>query len=95
MEMRRFGRTDLEVSRLTFGCGAVGGLMGGEILRIGPGGRVGPCNGINFFDTASYGNGVSAISGRHLMVIRTELSSSRSELLPMKWVISPVRLPGH
>ena len=27
MEMRRFGRTDLEVSRLTFGCGAVGGLM--------------------------------------------------------------------
>ena len=27
MEMRRFGRTDLDVSRLTFGCGAVGGLM--------------------------------------------------------------------
>jgi len=27
MEKHRFGRTDLEVSRLTFGCGAVGGLM--------------------------------------------------------------------
>ena len=27
MERRRFGRTDLEVSRLAFGCGAVGGLM--------------------------------------------------------------------
>ena len=27
MEQRKFGNTGLAVSRLTFGCGAVGGLM--------------------------------------------------------------------
>jgi L-galactose dehydrogenase/L-glyceraldehyde 3-phosphate reductase len=27
MEKRPFGKTGLQVSRLTFGCGAVGGLM--------------------------------------------------------------------
>ena len=27
MEQRKFGNTSLAVSRLTFGCGAVGGLM--------------------------------------------------------------------
>ena len=61
MERRRFGRTDLEVSRLTFGCGAVGGLM----VKGAPADQdravAWACdNGINFFDTAaSYGNGAS------------------------------------
>ena len=43
MERRHFGRTDLEVSRLAFGCGAVGGLMvKGRAGRSGPRRRVGP-----------------------------------------------------
>lgn len=61
MEMRRFGRTDLDVSRLTFGCGAVGGLMvKGEAADQDRAVAWARDNGINFFDTAaSYGNGVS------------------------------------
>ena len=61
MEMRRFGRTDLEVSRLTFGCGAVGGLMvKGDTADQDRAVAWARDNGINFFDTAaSYGNGVS------------------------------------
>ncbi len=61
MEMRRFGRTDLEVSRLTFGCGAVGGLMvKGEAADQDYAVAWARDNGINFFDTAaSYGNGAS------------------------------------
>jgi aryl-alcohol dehydrogenase-like predicted oxidoreductase len=61
MEMRRFGRTDLEVSRLTFGCGAVGGLMvNGEAADQDCAVAWARDNGINFFDTAaSYGNGAS------------------------------------
>ena len=61
MERRRFGRTDLEVSRLAFGCGAVGGLM----VKGAPADQDRAVawardNGINFFDTAaSYGNGAS------------------------------------
>ena len=61
MEMRQFGRTDLEVSRLTFGCGAVGGLMvKGDASDQDRAVAWARDNGINFFDTAaSYGNGVS------------------------------------
>ena len=61
MEMRRFGRTDLEVTRLTFGCGAVGGLMvKGDTADQDRAVAWARDNGINFFDTAaSYGNGVS------------------------------------
>lgn len=61
MEMRRFGRTDLEVSRLTFGCGAVGGLMvKGDAADQDRAVAWARDNGINFFDTAaSYGTGLS------------------------------------
>ena len=61
MERRHFGRTNLEVSRLAFGCGAVGGLM----VKGAPADQDRAVawardNGINFFDTAaSYGNGAS------------------------------------
>jgi aryl-alcohol dehydrogenase-like predicted oxidoreductase len=61
MEKRTFGRTGLQVSRLTFGCGAVGGLM----TKGAPDDQDRAVawardNGINFFDTAaSYGNGAS------------------------------------
>lgn len=61
MEQASFGRTDLKVSRLTFGCGAVGGLMTkGKASDQDYAVAWARDNGINFFDTAaSYGNGVS------------------------------------
>jgi len=61
MEKRRFGRTDLDVSRLTFGCGAVGGLMtAGSPADQDRAVAWARDNGINHFDTAaSYGDGVS------------------------------------
>lgn len=61
MEKRTFGRTGLEVSVLTFGCGAVGGLMTkGEPADQDRAVAWARDHGINFFDTAaSYGNGAS------------------------------------
>jgi aryl-alcohol dehydrogenase-like predicted oxidoreductase len=61
MKKQRFGRTDLEVSRLTFGCGAVGGLMtAGSAADQDRAVAWARDNGINFFDTApSYGNSAS------------------------------------
>lgn len=61
METRRLGRTGLDVSLLTFGCGAVGGLMtkghGRDQDRAVAWARD---HGINHFDTAAmYGNGAS------------------------------------
>ena len=61
MEQHRFGRTGLNVSRLGFGCGAVGGLM----TRGAPADQERAVAralelGINYFDTAQmYGNGES------------------------------------
>jgi L-galactose dehydrogenase/L-glyceraldehyde 3-phosphate reductase len=64
MEMRQLGRTGLQVSVLSFGCGAVGGLMTkgdpkdqeravARALELG----------INYFDTAqAYGDGASEIN---------------------------------
>ena len=61
MEKKRFGRTDLEVSLLTFGCGAVGGLMtAGSATDQDRAVAWARDNGINYFDTApSYGNSAS------------------------------------
>ena len=61
MEKRRFGRTGLDVSVLTFGCGAVGGLMTrGEAADQDRAVAWARDNGINHFDTAPlYGNGAS------------------------------------
>jgi len=61
MERRQLGRTGLQVSALTFGCGAVGGLMtkgeAGDQDRAVAWARD---NGINHFDTAPlYGQGAS------------------------------------
>lgn len=61
MLTRRLGRTGLDVSVLTFGCGAVGGLMtkgaAADQDRAVAWARE---NGINHFDTAPlYGNGAS------------------------------------
>jgi aryl-alcohol dehydrogenase-like predicted oxidoreductase len=52
MDKKVFGRTGLEVSRLTFGCGAVGGLMvKGEAADQDRAVAWARDNGINFFDT--------------------------------------------
>ncbi|MEM9360028.1 MAG: aldo/keto reductase [Pseudomonadota bacterium] len=61
MQTRRFGRTDLDLSLLTFGCGAVGGLMTkGEPADQDRAVAWARDNGINHFDTAPlYGNGAS------------------------------------
>lgn len=61
MQKQQLGRTDLNVSRLTFGCGAVGGLMTrGEAADQDRAVAWARDNGINFFDTAaSYGDGAS------------------------------------
>ncbi|MGI9511064.1 MAG: aldo/keto reductase, partial [Geminicoccaceae bacterium] len=61
MRMRRFGRTDLQVSELVFGGGWVGGILihqddGTKIEAV----RRALDGGINFIDTAaSYGDGKS------------------------------------
>jgi aryl-alcohol dehydrogenase-like predicted oxidoreductase len=61
MQRRKLGRTGLDVSLLTFGCGAVGGLM----TKGDPADQMRAVKraleiGINFFDTAPlYGNGAS------------------------------------
>lgn len=61
MEKKQFGRTGFDASRLTFGCGAVGGLMTkGEATDQDRAVAWARDNGINFFDTAaSYGDGAS------------------------------------
>src|SRR5215471_715058 len=61
MEKRKFGRTGLDISVLTFGCGAVGGLMtkGNPADQERAVARAIDA-GVNHFDTAvAYGNGAS------------------------------------
>ncbi|BBK42751.1 oxidoreductase [Allostella vacuolata] len=73
MEMRKFGRSGLELSALGFGCGAVGGLMvrasAAEQERTVADALAA---GINYFDTAvQYGDGQSERNlGRVLRALR-------------------------
>ena len=89
MEQRKFGNTGLAVSRLTFGCGAVGGLMTkGDAADQDRAIGWARDHGINFFDTAaSYGNGVSEENlGRALkgnsdgLLISTKVGLSNDDL---------------
>jgi len=89
MEKTRFGRTGLEVSRLTFGCGAVGGLMTkGDAANQDRAVAWARDNGINFFDTAaSYGDGASETNlGRALggntdgIVVSTKVGLNERDL---------------
>ena len=61
MERRQLGRTGLDISLLTFGCGAVGGLMTkGDAADQDRAVAWARDNGINHFDTAPlYGNTAS------------------------------------
>ena len=61
MEYRQLGQTDLKVSALGFGCGAVGGLMvKGDKAEMERAVARALESGINYFDTAAmYGDGLS------------------------------------
>src|SRR5262245_43782954 len=84
MEKRKLGKTGLEVSVLSFGCGAVGGLMTrgdprdqeqavARALELG----------INYFDTAAlYGNGAS----------ETNLGRVLAKLKPAAIIATKVRV---
>lgn len=85
----KFGCTGLEVSRLTMGCGAVGGLMTKGAARDQDYAvHWARDNGINFFDTAaSYGDGASETNlGRALqgntkgLVVSTKVGIKQSDL---------------
>lgn len=89
METRRFGRTDMDVSCLTFGCGAVGGLMTkGDATDQDRAVAWARDNGINFFDTApGYGSGASETAlGRALagnsegIIVSTKVGLPQTEL---------------
>lgn len=76
MQKRKLGRTGLEVSHLTFGCGAVGGLMTkgrpeDQIRAVRRALEV----GVNFFDTAPlYGHGASETNlGRILAELKPDI----------------------
>jgi aryl-alcohol dehydrogenase-like predicted oxidoreductase len=97
MEKSAFGRTGLEVSRLTFGCGAVGGLMTkGDAADQDRAVAWARDNGINFFDTAaSYGDGVSETNlGRALagntdgIVVSTKAGLSNEDLSDITGAVS-------
>ena len=97
MERKSFGRTGLEVSRLTFGCGAVGGLMTkGRAEDQDRAVAWARDNGINFFDTAaSYGNGASETNlGRALagnkdgLIVSTKAGITTSELDDVAGVVT-------
>ncbi len=85
MQTRKLGRTGLSVSVLTFGCGAVGGLMtrGASIDQERAVARALEA-GINHFDTApAYGNGASEENlGRVLGVLKPDVIVSTKVRLP-------------
>ncbi len=85
MQTRKFGRTGLNLSVLTFGCGAVGGLM----TRGAPEDQERAVAraldaGINHFDTApSYGDGASEQNlGRVLAALKPDVIVSTKVRLP-------------
>jgi L-galactose dehydrogenase/L-glyceraldehyde 3-phosphate reductase len=85
MERRKLGRTGLDVSVLTFGCGAVGGLMtrGAPAEQERAVARAIDA-GVNHFDTAvAYGNGASEENlGRVLGVLKPEVIVSTKVRVP-------------
>ena len=75
MKVSRFGDTELQVSELGFGCGAVGGLMVlGDHKEMMNAVEYAIDSGINYFDTARmYGDGLSEI---HTGAILRELNKA-------------------
>ncbi len=85
MEKRKFGRTGLDISVLTFGCGAVGGLMtkGSAADQERAVARALEA-GINHFDTAAaYGDGASEQNtGRVLAKLKPDIILSTKVRVP-------------
>jgi aryl-alcohol dehydrogenase-like predicted oxidoreductase len=85
MEKRKLGRTGLDVSVLTFGCGAVGGLMtkGSAVDQERAVARALEA-GVNHFDTAAdYGAGASETNiGRVLGVLKPDIILSTKARVP-------------
>ena len=75
MRINKFGDTELQVSELGFGCGAVGGLMVlGDHKEMLSAVEYAIDSGINYFDTARmYGDGLSEI---HTGALLRELNST-------------------
>lgn len=85
MEKRKLGRTGLDVSVLTFGCGAVGGLMTrGEPRDQERAVARALEAGVNHFDTAAaYGDGASEQNlGRVLANLKPDIILSTKVRLP-------------
>lgn len=85
MEKRKFGRTGLDISVLTFGCGAVGGLMtkGAPADQERAVARALEA-GVNHFDTApAYGDGASETNtGRVLAALKASIILSTKVRVP-------------
>src|SRR5215470_11976498 len=85
MERRKLGRTGLDISVLTFGCGAVGGLMtkGAPADQERAVARAIDA-GFNHFDTAvAYGNGASEENlGRILGRLKPDVMVSTKVRVP-------------
>jgi aryl-alcohol dehydrogenase-like predicted oxidoreductase len=86
IEKRTLGRTGEAVSVLTFGCGAVGGLMvKGDAAEQERAAALALEHGVNFFDTApGYGDGVSEINLGRLL----------KKLKPKALIGTKVRIPS-
>lgn len=86
IEKRKLGRTGLDVSVLTFGCGAVGGLMvKADTAEQERAAALALDHGVNFFDTApGYGDGVS----------ETNLGVLLRKLKPKAIIGTKVRIPS-
>ena len=85
MEKRKLGRTGLDVSVLTFGCGAVGGLMTRGAPRDQERAVARALEaGVNHFDTAAaYGDGASEQNlGRVLASLKPDIILSTKVRLP-------------
>jgi len=86
IEKRTLGRTNEQVSVLTFGCGAVGGLMvKGDVAEQERAAALALEHGVNFFDTApGYGDGASEIN----------LGKLLKKLKPKALIGTKVRIPS-
>src|SRR5258708_36578967 len=90
MEKRKLGRSGLDISVLTFGCGAVGGLMTrGEPRDQERAVAYALEHGVNHFDTApDYGRGASEEN------LRRGLASLRPDILRPPQGRRPADRPG-
>lgn len=86
IEKRTLGRSGEQVSVLTFGCGAVGGLMvKGDAAEQERAAAMALDHGVNFFDTApGYGDGQSEINLGRLL----------KKLKPKALIGTKVRIPS-